>query len=483
MKSIMIEQLQKTLENLKEYNIDYADIRVTLTTNENLKTENINIKNISMNCMQEFGVRVIYKGCEGFSGGYNIEEIENVAQTALSIAKHAAKYKNEIFSKDIFPSNIKDTYITKIKKDPFEICLQDKLTLLFDCGKACLNVKNIYRVEGLMNFSKEEKIFLNTENSIIEQTIYKTGVEINIRAKNDKEVQTRSYPNSYGGCIVTAGYEYIEGLDLIAKCVECSKEASMLLNAPVCPKGCFDLIIHPDQLAIQIHESIGHAVELDRILGYEESLAGGSFVSTKNINNGFKYGSDYVNVFADPTLENGTGSYGYDDDGIKSQKTTLIENGILKNVLSSVLTAKKIGMISNGHNIAEGANNLPIVRMSNINLEPGEYTLTNLIKKVDYGFLLKTNKSWSIDDKRLNFQFGCEIAYEIANGTLTGKIYKNPVYFGHSIDFWSSCDGICNQDFFELHCAAICGKGLPYQEVSVGHGSSPTLFRKVKVGV
>jgi TldD protein len=272
-------------------------------------------------------------------------------------------------------------------------------------------------------------------------------------------------------------------MKLVENAKKTAQEAVMLAGAEECPSGEYDVIIDPDQLSIQIHESIGHALELDRILGMEAAFAGKSFITTEDIKMDIIYGSENVNVVLDSGISSGLGTFGYDDDGIKAQRAVLIQNGVLKNVLTSRETASHIAGVSNGTSIAEGWGYVPITRITNVNLMPGDMEFDELVSGISKGFYLCTNKSWSIDDKRMNFQFGCEIAYEIENGRLTGKIYKNPVYSGSTLDFWRKCDGICSEKYWRIYGVPNCVKGQPSQIAQVAHGSSPARFRNIRVGV
>jgi TldD protein len=254
-----------------------------------------------------------------------------------------------------------------------------------------------------------------------------------------------------------------------------------LLAAEDCPSGFYDLVIDSAQMMLQIHESIGHPIELDRVFGYEAGYAGTSFLDPGMV--GFQYGSPLVNVVADATCAGGLGTFGYDDEGVKARSVSIITAGRFENFLSSRDTAVKLDQESNGTARADGWARIPITRMTNINLLPGDLEFEELLAGIEYGFYLSTNKSWSIDDKRLNFQFATEIAYEIRDGKLTGKIFKNPIYTGITPEFWNSCDGIANDKHWKLFGTPNCGKGEPPQIARVGHGSSPARFRKVKVGV
>ena len=294
------------------------------------------------------------------------------------------------------------------------------------------------------------------------------------------EVQRRSYPTANSPSLAQAGYEYVKSLDFVGQAARVRQEAVMLLRAKECPSGLKRVILMPDQLILQLHESCGHPVELDRALGMELSFAGGSFLTPEKLGN-FRYGSKLVNITADATVPLGCGTFAYDDEGTPAQRVPIIREGLFVGYLSSRETAGRIKKSSTGAMRADGWNAAPIVRMTNVNLEPGTGTLQDLIRDTKRGILMATNKSWSIDDQRLNFQFGTEIGWEIKNGRV-GQGLKNPVYTGITPEFWGSCTGITGKGEWQLYGVPNCAKGEPVQLMHVGHGASPARFEKVQVG-
>jgi TldD protein len=344
--------------------------------------------------------------------------------------------------------------------------------------------------------NRERKYLTSSQGSEIEQEIIWTGAGIESSAVEGAEFQNRSYPNSFRGQNQTKGFELVRALELEKHAPRVAQEAVDLLTADLCPTGEFDLILDSNQLALQIHESCGHAVELDRVLGYEASYAGTSFLTPEKLFN-FQYGSDIVSLTADATLPGGLGTFGYDDEGTPAKRTYLVKNGIFKDYITSRETAMELQRInpaykphSNGTVRASSWSRLPMIRMTNINLEPGDpsegtgkaWKLDELIGDTEYGIFMSTNRSWSIDDKRYNFQFGTEIAWEIKDGKL-GRMLRNPTYQGITPQFWNSCDAICGPDEWTIWGTPNCGKGQPSQVMYTGHGASPARFRKVKVGV
>jgi TldD protein len=309
-----------------------------------------------------------------------------------------------------------------------------------------------------------------------------SGAGIEATAVDESEVQARSYPNSWGGQFVTGGFEAVRALQLPDHGQEIAEQAVALLKAPQCPSGEMTLVLDATQVALQLHESCGHPTELDRVLGTEASYAGTSFLTTDKLGH-FRYGSELVNIDADATAPGGLGTFGYDDEGVPAQRAPLVESGVLTGYLTSRETAPTIGRQSMGSARAWSWNLIPLIRMTNINLRPRDAgSLEDLIADTRDGIFMATNKSWSIDDRRLNFQFGDQIGWLIRDGRLT-QMVRNPTYTGITPQFWGSCDAIGSQSAYTIWGIPNCGKGEPGQVGHVGHGAAPARFRNVKVGV
>ncbi|MBM3254412.1 MAG: TldD/PmbA family protein, partial [Candidatus Omnitrophica bacterium] len=358
--------------------------------------------------------------------------------------------------------------------------LQNKLDYLLWANQILLEHRNIKTAISGLGFYKTKKLFLNTEGSVIEQEFIESLGYIEAIAILGNELQRRSYPSSHKCGIAQAGYEYIKGLDLVGGAEKIKSEVISLLRARECPYKETTVILDGSQLALQIHESCGHPAELDRVLGYEMSFAGGSFLTLDKLEK-FRYGSKLVNIVADATCEQAVGSFGYDDEGTEAQRIDLVKEGMFVGYLTSRETASMLKSKSNGCMRSENWNYPPLIRMTNINLLPGEPSLDELISDTKEGIFLSTNKSWSIDDLRLNFQFGTEIAWEIKNGRL-GQVFKNPIYTGITPRFWNSCSGIANKDSWRIWGVPNCGKGEPVQTMHVGHGASAARFESILVG-
>ncbi len=478
----MKEILLEIIEYLKSKKADYADARFVSTIRESISVKNGEVEALSNNQSKGVGIRVIAKGAWGFASTTVVtkSEIKRAANMALQIAKASAMtIKEKVKLCEVEP--YVDTFNTPYKENPFAVPLTEKLDLLIRVTRELKSHKSVKTADAALDFWKTNKIFVSTEGALIEQNILESGGGYTAIAVEGNETQWRSYPNSHRGDFITGGYEYIRELDLLKHVDRVQHEAVALLKAPPCPSLEATIIIEGSQLALQVHESCGHPIELDRVLGTEISLAGGSFLTVDKMNN-YQYGSPIVNIVQDATCDRGLGSFGYDDEGVKAQKTDVVRSGQFAGYLTSRETAPVIGQTSNGCMRADGFNRIPLIRMTNINLEPGEGSLDELIADTKHGYLLDTNKSWSIDDKRLNFQFGVEAAWEISDGRKR-RMLKNPVYTGITPEFWRSCDAICGSSEWHIWGVPTCGKGQPMQTAHVAHGTSPARFNGVKIGV
>jgi len=460
----------------------YADIRVLHMESQSIQVKNGVAEAISLGDTQGFGVRVIADGSWGSASSARLERgtVDHVAALAVDIAKASALVGNGGVELGPRETHV-DTYHTPFEVDPFQVPLDAKIDLLLLCDEAMRRTKGVAVAEGNMVFLRQDQLFASTEGSLIEQQITETGVGLVATAVGEDEVQKRSYPNSFGRNQGTSGYEFVEKYDLPGNAERLGEEAVALLSARQCPSAVTTLVLGPTQLALQVHESCGHPTELDRVLGTEASYAGTSFLTRDKLGS-FRLGSDIVNITADATIPGGLGTFGYDDEGVPAQRTYLVKDGDFVGYLTSRETASLLGERSNGTMRADGWANIPLIRMTNINLEPGDWDLEDLLADTGDGIYMEMNKSWSIDDKRLNFQFGTEIAYEIKKGK-RGDLLKNATYAGLTPQFWASCDAICNDEYWEVWGTPNCGKGQPSQVAHVGHGTSTARFRDVRVGV
>jgi len=478
----MKNKLKECIDWLRGKGVEYADCRYVYAEQEAIRVTDATVDSLSRNLDIGVGIRVLANGAWGFAATatVNAAELKKTANRALQIAHASATtVREKVILAEQKP--FVDHYRTKFKKDPFAVPADEKIGLLLDVNEILRRSKKIKTAEGVMRFYKTNKLFISTEGAEIEQDLLESGGGYYAVAFDGKEAQKRSYANSFGGDYGTQGYEFIEEMDFTAHAERVREEAIGLLTAAPCPDAETTIIIGGPQMALQVHESCGHPIELDRVLGTEISLAGGSFLTVDKLRK-LKYGSDIVNITADATIPGGLGTFGYDDEGVKAQRTPIVKNGLFVGYLTSRETAPVIKKRSNGTMRADGWNRLPIIRMTNINLEPGEWELDNLIADTKEGIFFDLNKSWSIDDQRLNFQFGAEAAWEIKNGKLT-RMLKNATYTGITPEFWNSCDAVCNKNHWHVWGVPNCGKGEPMQTAHVAHGVAPARFRNVKVGV
>ena len=485
----MQEFTDRALDVATTAGASYADIRIVRLESQAIEVKNGVVQTLSLDGTFGFGVRVVADGAWGFASCNRLErkEIDRVAALAVEIAKASAISKKEDI--DLGPPEVHvDRYVTPVEIDPFEVSLEKKIDYLLRTDKEARAVHGVKVSEGSLGFQRERKTFASTEGSFIEQTLIESGLGLTVMAVAEGEMQQRSYPNSFGRHQVKAGYEFLGAWDLPGNARRLAEEAVALLSAPQCPRGTKTILLDGPQLGLQIHESCGHPIELDRVFGTEAAFAGTSFLTPEKYGS-FTYGSDIVNIVSDAVSPGGLGTYGYDDEGVPGQTTDIVKDGRFVGYLTSRETASQLRRIhpqaperSNGAMRADGWNRMPIIRMNNVSLRPGEWTLDDLIADTDDGIYMMTNKSWSIDDRRLNFQFGTELAYEIKNGKL-GRMLKNATYTGMTPQFWAGCDAICNQDHWHIWGTANCGKGQPGQVAHTGHGAAPARFRDVQVGV
>jgi TldD protein len=451
-----------------------------------LATKNGKIGNASDSRSQGCNVRVLVNGAWGFAATADLSRtaVESASARAVEIAKASAQVKQSDVRLVPEAAAVAE-WTTPYQIDPFTISIEQNLALLQRIDSELRSVPGVTLAEANLNFRREEQWFFSSEGAEIHQTKYTTGAGYVAYAFAGTEIQKRSYPNSFGGQWQNKGYELIDELKLVENALRIGEEAVALHGAEQCPQGVFDIILEGSQLGLQIHESIGHPIELDRVLGMEANFAGTSFLTLEKLR-ALKYGSELVNVVADARQEHGPGlgTFAFDDEGVAAQCTPIISNGLFTGYLSSRETASLIGLQRSGGTLrAESWNRLPIIRMTNISILPGEkpLTLEQLIASTDHAILFQTNRSWSIDDKRYNFQFGTEIGWEIKNGKRM-RMLKNPSYSGITTEFWNSMDAICSRDEWTLWGTPNCGKGQPQQVMGTGHGAAPARFRGVKVG-
>jgi TldD protein len=477
------EILMRALDRANLRGAQYADVRVVNHSEESLSVKDGIVENLSSSETEGVGIRVLVNGTWGFASSRDLtnSEIDRITDQAIEIAHASGLVSGE--KVDLGPKvTSQGTYQTPVEIDPFSVSMEDKLALLMNADSELGKEKGVRTRQSHTTMQKEHKYFANTEGALTEQTLIETGGGIQATAVGGNEIQIRSYPNAFARQQVTGGWEAMLSWDLPGNAQRIASEAVALLTADPCPSNITtSLILGGSQLALQVHESCGHPTELDRVFGSEAAYAGTSFLTTEKLDQ-FHYGSPVVNLTADSVRPLGLGTFGWDDEGIPAQSSPLVRDGLFVGYLMSRETASKLGRESNACMRASGWNRIPIIRMVNVSLEPGSWKFDDLIADTDDGVYMESNRSWSIDDKRYNFQFGTEIGYEIKNGKM-GRMLRNCTYMGITPEFWNSCDAVCNADHWVMWGTPNCGKGQPAQVAHTGHGTAPARFRNVKVGV
>jgi TldD protein len=457
----------------------YADARVVLRRSQLVSTKNGRVENVRDVDSEGVGVRVLVGGAWGFACDRRISDAG--ARGAAARATEFARAVAGANGRALAPVEARSgDYRTPVERDPFSVSLTEKVEHCLRAEQALAH-RDVKVTQAFVRAQREHKFLVSSEGSDIEQELVECGGGIDALAASDGGFQIRSYPSAHGGSSAQAGWEFVEGLGLEREAPRVGEQASALLRADECPAGVTTVVIDAEQLALQVHESVGHPTELDRVYGTEASYAGTSFLKPSDLGS-LRYGSEHMNVTADSTTPGGLGTFAFDDEGVAADREPIVEAGVLRGFLTSRETAARIGAGRGGSMRADGWSRMPLVRMSNLHLEPGEGSRDELIADVDDGVYLETNKSWSIDDKRLNFQFGTQIAWEIKGGRL-GRMLRDATYTGITPEFWGSLDAVAGRGEWRLSGLTNCGKGQPGQSAHVSHGAAPGRFRNVQIGV
>jgi TldD protein len=459
----------------------YADARLIEIRDEELHFKNGEPAGVERSGSTGLGVRVLVGGAWGFAATDDLtkEGAERCAAQAVAVGRASAQLLQQAVRLVPEPAH-RAVWTSPCRTDPFTVSLETKLDLLSRIDAQLRSVKGVRNAESFLHFVREHQLYVSTEGSEIEQTRTRSGGGMVATAVRDGDIQRRSFPASEGGHLL-AGWEHIEALPWVETAPRVAEEAVALLQADQCPAGTFDVVLGGSQLALQIHESVGHPTELDRVLGMEANYAGTSFL-TLDKRNKLQFGSPIVNLVADATLPGGLATFGFDDEGVEAQRWPLVENGLFVGYLTSRELAHRVGEArSRGCSRADGWHRIPMIRMVNLGLMPGSGTLEELLGDTDHGIYMETNRSWSIDQLRYNFQFKTEIAWEIRGGKRV-RMLKNPTYQGITTQFWNSCDRICGESEWAPWSVVNCGKGQPGQVADMTHGAAPARFRGVRVG-
>ena len=459
---------------------EYADIRIQKTTDEVIYLQNLSLKSVNTEVLHGYGIRVFKDGAWGFAHN-NVFSDEAVLATVEKAAKIAALSATVNKNKKLRLAPERSyiaTYKTPVKIDPFEVTLADKVELMMEVNRTMMAYEGIKRATFYLILHKDEKLFASTLGTRLDITHLFINPMITATAVTDTDSQSRTFDE--GGRAI--GWEWIMSLDLIEKAKQIAEEALIKVKADSLGAGQnFDP--DPNHLGLTMHESVGHPTELDRVLGWEADYAGISFATPEKLKN-YRYGSEIINFVGDNTLAEGLATMGFDDDGVPGQKWHIIKDGILNEYGSTRDTAMEIGLnYSRGCNRATYYYDQPINRIPNLYLLPGTKPLTpgELIADTEDGVYIQGRGSFSIDQHRINFQFGGDFFWEIKNGKLHRPL-KKILYKSCNPEFWNSCDAICDERFWRPFGVVNCGKGQPSQSARMTHGSAPARFRNIRVG-
>ncbi|MDH5401878.1 MAG: TldD/PmbA family protein [Candidatus Heimdallarchaeota archaeon] len=476
-----------TAHDLAEYAVTHFPEGITLGEFKFLKsksnflfTRNDNVNRLSTTINSGFGIRFLINGAWGFAASHQLDKanIDVCIKQASKLAQAASKRNPNVTITE--EPVVEEKITTKFEIDPFEVSNEEKIEYFISASKVAREYNEIKYANGLYFAQKDNLVFYNSEGTKIDQTLVWNGGYLNLIARGNGDTQTRKFSDDQ---FKTQGWELMKKLDLTANIDPVAKQLVQLLEAPTLKEQKSTIILNPSQVGIQLHESMGHPSELDRALGYEAAYAGTSFLKTELLNNDFNYGNELVSINADATIANGLGTFPYDHEGVAGKNTPLVKEGKFVGYLSSRETASLLGLENSGGSMRSiSYEHIPLIRMTNIMLQPGDFTFDEMIQDTRDGYYFETNRSWSIDDIRLNFQFGCEVGYKIENGEITGLV-KNPTYTGITPEFWGSVSAVGNAELSEVLGTPFCGKGEPGQSMFTGHGGPPAKFENIRIGI
>ena len=466
----------------REAGASFSDMRVVEERQNRIYVRRRSLKLVDETESFGYGIRILLNGAWGFSYHTRLskDDVAKTARLAVQTAKASSKVPKPVPARMAQEPGSIETRKGPCEEDPFGVPNKEKAELLISACDQMLKERNVVMAEGFLQFIKLHRIIANSDGSYLDLTNYFANPGLKAVAVVDTESQERSYQ----GGARQAGYEFIREIDLMGHAKRWAQEAVNKCKAEDCPGGVMDLVLDPMNLALTMHESVGHPTELDRILGWEANMAGRSFVRPEDVGK-LRYGSSQVNFSIDNTLEGGLGSWFYDDDGVKMKKFPLISDGILVNFTTTRETVPLIGWDhSNGCCRSDSHRHFPINRIANLYLEPGtdnHLTPNDLIAGVERGLFIEGMGSFSIDQMRNNFQFGGDLFWMIEGGKKT-KPLKKVTYQADTRQFWQSCDGIAGRKYWKPHGIMNCGKGEPMQVMRMTHGAADALFRNIRVG-
>ncbi len=479
--------IEKTIKLISSRDIEYGDVRFAVIRRQRVTARQGRFGGLHESRETGLGVRVLVDGAWGFAATTDISEsgMKKVVREALANAGSQNIMKQYGIELVKEPAH-KAKWQTPFKHDPWEIPSSEKRDFVVAMdSKIRAKFKGPETLSTLtqMEFFSKDQIFASTKGSRIEQQLFRSSAYSELKLFHKGRRIRRSFPGPTGGNYQGAGYEAALELDWKGAAPRLIEEARQGLYAPDVPEGKMDLILKGSLMALQIHETIGHAVELDRVYGYEDNLGGRTYLKPENLRT-VQVGSPIVNFTGSDLRMNirGAGTMKYDDEGVLAKRTELIQNGLFVGYLTSRETAQMLGLSrSNGCAVAASALDYPLVRMTNVSLLPGKSSLKSMIESTDEGILMDNESSWSIDDERASFQISAEVGWQIKRGKIKG-MFRHPVFSGRSIDFWRSCDAIAGAKEWVLWGFADCTKGAPPQLAYVSHGASPARFRGIQVG-
>ena len=483
----MLEQIQQQIERLKGAGATYADARwYPYEENNNLNMWNGNLKNTSFSRESGIGVRVLYKGAWGFSASSEMSDLGSLFDKAFDNARVAAErvtFPIRLAEKDA----IQAKFTSPCRINPFEVPLAEKVAFLKEMDDK-LNQAGVFQRSSDLTFVRKQIIFADSEGSEIEKEITEVFASLAVTGMDSQgEMQERKFKlNKMGD---SRGWESVDRQFFSDNAERIVRELNQVLAAEDCPKEDRSVILLPGIMFLQTHETIGHALELDRILGYELAFAGGSFVTLGDFGS-LRYGSEKLTARANALVPNSPGSFGYDDDGIPAQDVLLIDKGILVGAITgrqmveeaNARARRQIFSGSGGANRATAFYRVPIERMTNINIDAGkDGSLEEIVKNTEKGIILDGDRSWSIGSNREQFHFGTEIGWGGGDGQVT-KVVKNSTYKGDTVRFWNSLSAVGDESTWQVVYVDNCGKGQPNQIMQLGHGIPVCRFDNVRIG-
>jgi predicted Zn-dependent protease len=475
----MLDTLQRDFRSLAPA-VDFCALRFVEESSEYLAVRQDVPEPPQLSVNRGAMVTVIDKGGLGYAA------TSDLSRTGLAAAmERARRYAGLTAGRSVMDYGAVEMprpngeYRSPLARDPASLSRKEKYELLAEEAKQCRIDDRIVDWEANLWTTRSRQAYFTADGGDVKQEFHFLVPNLSATAYAEGESQTRTHAGRYNGFCRQGGLEILDAFGLKGAGREVAEGALELLAAPNCPSGKMDVLLMPDQMMLQIHESIGHPLELDRILGDERNFAGTSFV-TLDMFGTYRYGSDLLNVAHDPSRPEQYASYAWDDDGLPAEKVLLIENGILKRPLGGAISQKRAGIAGVANTRACSWNRAPIDRMANLNVEPGTSSLEQLVAAIDHGVMMRTNVSWSIDDSRNKFQFGCEWGRMIRGGKLA-EVVKNPNYRGISATFWRSLSGVGDASTFQVMGTPFCGKGEPSQVIRVGHAAPACRFSGVDV--